>query len=118
MYDYVPLSDDITSFVLLNIKILKNGGILTPEDLPALCEAVEEVAEETGYDNIYIVSGRMPMWAGAAITHTLHPAMASAMYEPRSNSAIIVQSHTPEYSIGDVIPLDGIEYVEIEITYE
>jgi len=99
--------------VLIEIKVVKDGGILSPADLPALCEKVEAILSEK-WDCLVILSGRLPVWAYAGLTHTCHPAKGVATYEPRSNAGIIVSRHSEEISsIGTCVPIEDAEKIEI-----
>jgi CRISPR-associated protein Csx3 len=83
------------------------GGITTPGEY---ADAVEE-----GGDKIFapsgrgiIISGRDPIWGYAMILHAAHPARWIATMDPRLGP-VVVQSHTPGVSCGEVIPLSLLE---------
>lgn len=99
---------------VLEILVIKNGGILEPADLPGLCKKIENIAEKIGWNNLFVISGRLPLWAAAAITHTLHPSIGVAIYEPRRNAAIIVMSHVADSKIGDIVNIDDAQIIEVK----
>lgn len=101
--------------IIMEVIITSNGGILAPEFLPSLLEKVEKTASQQ-WDAVYIISGRMPLWCAAAITHVLHPSRGVATFEPRSNAGIVVSRHSADVPIeGSLIPLDGAEKIVLEV---
>jgi CRISPR-associated protein Csx3 len=79
------------------------GGITTPEEFAdAVEEKQNEIFTPSGRGNI--ISGRGPIWGYAMIIHASHPAKWVATLDPRLG-AVIVQSHTPGISCGEVISL-------------
>ena len=98
--------------VVVQVKIL-GDGVLTPEDLPHLVRRVSEVVSEGGSEAI-VISGRLPVWAFCALTHHFHPRPLVATFEPRMGKGVCIASHTPEVSVGDLIPVDDAEIVDIE----
>ena len=52
-----------------------------------------------------VLSGRGPIWLYAALVHECHPWLWVATYDPRQGGAVIVESHSPIYGVGDVILL-------------
>jgi CRISPR-associated Csx3 family protein len=100
--------------VLVEVKIIKDGGILSPADLPALNGKVETILSQKGWDCLVILSGRLPVWAYASLCHSCHPAKGVATYEPRSNAGIVVSRHAEEVpSIGTCVPVEDAEKVEV-----
>ncbi len=76
---------------------------LEPKDLKEINppDAVKE-----GYSSkVLILSGRGPIWLYAYLMEFYHPVKAIATFDPRIGKAVIVASHTPEYSPGDLIDL-------------
>ena len=100
---------------IIEIRIVKDGGILSPSDLPALCGRVEEIAS-SDWAQVYVLSGRMPVWAYAALCHKLHPCQGVGCFEPRSGTGIVVSRHSgscPE--VGSSLPLEGVERIEVVV---
>lgn len=50
-----------------------------------------------------ILSGRGPIWLYCFLVHYYHPTKFIATYDPREGGAVIVESHTTEYKIGDLL---------------
>ena len=53
-----------------------------------------------------ILSGRGPIWLYCYLAHHYHPTKFVATYDPRLGGAVIVESHTQECEIGDVIKIE------------
>ena len=108
--------------VLVDVVVLKNGGILAPNDLPALVEAVEKALETAGINprggaEALILSGRLPLWAAAAIVHSAgHARPAAATFDPRLQAGVIVMTHSPELKLGGLVPLEGDE-VKVQVEF-
>jgi|GEM_PF-1607502 len=84
------------------------GGVTTPVEF---AEAVEEAGKELYPMNRGIViSGRGPIWGYAMILHAAHPTRWIATMDLRLG-CVVVQSHTPEISCGDTIPLTLLENI-------
>lgn len=112
----------IPKVLVVDVFITKNGGILAPEDLPALVGAVEKALASAGFDprggsELIIVSGRLPIWAAAAVIHTVgHARPAAGSFDPRLGGGVVAMSHTPDFRIGDLVPLNGDE-VKVEVHF-
>jgi CRISPR-associated protein Csx3 len=50
-----------------------------------------------------ILSGRGPIWLYCYLTHYYHPSKFIASYDPRVGGAVIVESHSSEYKVGEII---------------
>ncbi len=98
---------------VINVTVARNGGILTPDALPALTEAVEKSVPKEAYQGLVVVSGRLPVWAFAAIVHALHPSKAVATFDPRLGGGVVVESHTTEYTVGQVVSTESAETVSV-----
>ena len=53
-----------------------------------------------------ILSGRGPIWLYCYLTHHYHPTKFIATYDPRLGGAIIVESHSPQHKIGEIIKIN------------
>jgi len=82
----IELTNEITYSILKNIK---------PPDI------VKENIANKGV----VLNGRAPIWLYGFLIHFYHPTKFVAVYDPRINGAVIVQSHSPEYSVGNLIEL-------------
>ena len=91
-------------FVFVDIKIGENG-IVTNNELPELLRIVEKEVGTKYFGKGVIISGRLPVWAHSAIAHLFHPAKFVAHFDPRLKGGVIVASHSPEYKIGQVVPV-------------
>lgn len=103
--------------LIIEILVKRNGGIITPQELSELGRKVEEVIEQWNWNSGFAISGRLPVWAFAFLTHLLHPARWSGCFEPRNNSIIVVQSHVPNVNVGDMIPVDDDSMEKIVIEF-
>jgi len=52
-----------------------------------------------------ILSGRGPVWLYGFLIHFYHPTKYVAVHDPRLNGAVVVESHTLEVKVGDVIEM-------------
>lgn len=86
------------NFTLIEIDI--EGGICEPSDLKSLGYPL--VNSQKGV----IISGRAPVWVFATLGHEFHPALWVATFDPRLGGGVVVQSHSKDYQVGDVIPLN------------
>lgn len=50
-----------------------------------------------------VLSGRGPIWLYCYLAHYYHPTKFIATYDPRLGGAVVVESHSPEYGIGELI---------------
>jgi len=52
-----------------------------------------------------VLSGRGPIWLYCYLIHQYHPTKFIATYDPRLGGAVVVESHTSEYKIGQIIEI-------------
>ncbi len=50
-----------------------------------------------------VLSGRGPIWLYGFMIHHFHPCKAVAVFDPRLNGAVVVESHSNDYKVGDII---------------
>lgn len=81
---------------------LPTSGVVTPEDLRKI--SIDPVSEGI-CGSLVIISGRGPIWLYCALSHMLHPCKGVAIFDPRIGGGIVTQSHSPEFTVGDIIPL-------------
>ena len=74
--------------------------VIAPEELSALVPPA--VNGEKGV----ILSGRGPIWLYCYLVHYYHPTRFVATYDPRLGGAVVVESHTKDYKVGQIIPLN------------
>jgi len=53
-----------------------------------------------------IISGRAPIWLYCYVLHYyLHLFQVIAIYDPKLGGAVIIASHSPDYKVGDILPI-------------
>ena len=95
---------EFEEFVFVDVRIGENG-IMSPEELPELVRVVESVGNRY-FGKGVVISGRLPIWAHSALAHLFHPAKFVAHFDPRLKGGVIVATHSPEYKLGQVIPVE------------
>lgn len=96
---------------MIFLDIILNRGVIAPEELSAFLAALPIPA---GGQEGVVLSGRMPVWAFAALAHHFHGRPWVATFDPRLAGGVVVFSHTPEKSVGDVVVIDGAKKVDVE----
>jgi len=97
------------------VDITLSTGIITPEELRKVLDAVAEAIPAGGTEGI-IISGRLPVWAYGALVHYFHPRPWVATFDPRLGGGVVVVTHTSEIAVGDVVPVgDDSETVQVVI---
>jgi CRISPR-associated protein Csx3 len=81
------------------------GGIITPNHLKSLSPP-DPITQNFAHLGV-ILSGRGPVWLYGFLVHYYHPTKWVATYDPRLQGAVVVESHTPEVQVGDIIPLEN-----------
>ena len=74
-------------------------GNITPEMLQEL-----QPPEVDGTKGV-VISGRGPIWLYCYLTHHYHPTKFVATFDPRIG-AVIVESHNPDYKVGEIIEVN------------
>jgi len=92
------------STVAIVVEVVLLSGIITPDQLPELVQAVEERVPAGGTEGV-ILSGRLPVWAFAALAHHFHPRPWVATFDPRLGGGVVVQTHVSGVNVGQVVPL-------------
>ncbi|HOK03346.1 MAG TPA: CRISPR-associated ring nuclease Crn3/Csx3 [Spirochaetota bacterium] len=95
----------------LTYKIIKNDELaifefelrenIEPLDLKNI--QLPDLLREGISTKVAVVSGRGPIWLYGFIIHHFHPCKAVAVFDPRLGVAVVVESHSKKYSIGDTI---------------
>lgn len=57
------------------------------------------------YNKGVIISGRGPIWLYGVLIHHFHPTKFVATFEPRINAGVVIESHSTDFQIGDLIEL-------------
>lgn len=50
-----------------------------------------------------VLSGRAPIWLYCYLVHHYHPTKFIAAYDPRLGGAVIVESHSSQPEVGDIM---------------
>lgn len=96
--------------ILLDITLV--NGVLNPEDVQKL---IADLPVADGGTEGVILSGRMPVWAFAALVHHFHPRPFVATFDPRLAGGVVVASHKKGVNVGDVIDItDADRKIEIK----
>lgn len=78
--------------------------VLKPGDLSGL-EPPNPVLGKFSHKGV-VLSGRGPVWLYGFLVHFYHPTAFVAIFDPRLNGAVVVESHIPGKVIGDVIKIE------------
>lgn len=95
----------------LFINIILTKGVLAPEEVSRL---IEKLPVEAGGTEGVILSGRMPVWAFAALAHHFHPRPFIATFDPRLGAGIVVASHVNNLKVGDMVDIEDADKIEIK----
>jgi CRISPR-associated Csx3 family protein len=90
--------------ILLEIQL---NDVLAPAQLPELLRAAEGAVPAAGTEPV-VLSGRLPVWAFAALTHHYHPRPWVGTFDPRLGGSVVVETHVAGGpSLGDVVSVEG-----------
>jgi len=99
---------------MIIIDVVLTRGLIEPRELPDLLRAVEARAPAGGVEPV-VVSGRLPVWAFAALAHHFHPRPWVGTFDPRLGGGVVVATHDPNGpSVGDVVPIGGATTITVE----
>jgi CRISPR-associated protein Csx3 len=97
--------------ILLEIQLT---DVLAPAQLPELLRATEAAVPAAGTEPV-VVSGRLPVWAFAALVHTYHPRPWVGTFDPRLGGAVVVQRHVPDAPpVGAVLSTEDAQKVVVQ----
>jgi len=91
-------SKETKKFLLLQFEL---KGPIAPDTLRGLERRVPKVVSTKGV----VISGRGPTWLYCTLVHVYHPALWVAVFDPRIGGGVVVASHTPQTTTGDIIPV-------------
>ena len=94
------------------LEIILSKPII-PEQLTEIVAKATEALPAAGTEGV-VISGRMPVWVFATLTHEYHPRPFVATFDPRLGGAVVVATHTPQVGIGQVVSLEGVEKIAVE----
>jgi CRISPR-associated Csx3 family protein len=95
------------------LEIILKDGLISPDQLPELLKAAEAALPAAGKE-LVVLSGRLPVWAFAALAHLYHPRPWVATYDPRLGGGVVVQSHDQRIRVGEIIPTEGAITIKLE----
>mgnify|MGYP000595483422 CR=1 FL=1 len=84
-------------FTLVHFELKEN---LTPDFLQKL-----KPPKVDGRKGV-ILSGRGPIWLYCYLSHYYHPTRFIATFDPRFGGAVIVESHSQDYKVGEVVKVN------------
>lgn len=93
-------SEEGLAYQHLRIKLAGADGIITPEDLKQL-QLPKDIDPTKGV----ILEGKGPIWLYAFLTHECHATAWLGCYDPRLGGGVVVETHTREVYIGQVVKL-------------
>src|SRR5437016_2362772 len=82
------------------------GEVTNPKEF---AEAVSEIASRLAGSRGIIIDGRGPVWGYAMLVHRAHATPWVATHDPRLEGAVVVQSHDPSRTVGDVMPFPQVK---------
>jgi CRISPR-associated protein Csx3 len=86
--------NESADFTLVSFEI---DGVMGPEDLVGLNPP--KVAGSKGV----VLSGRGPIWLYGFLIHFYHITAFVAIYDPRLEGAVVVETHSERYRVGSVL---------------
>lgn len=92
------------------LDITLASGVISPDDVRNLIRSIP--VADGGTEGI-ILSGRMPVWAFAALVHHFHPRPFVATFDPRFRGGVVVFSHMDGVNVGDVVDVADAERISL-----
>jgi len=96
----------------LPIKVLE-VQLQRPIEASELPDLLKKVATQVPLHSVgpcvLVISGRLPVWAFAALVHFYHPVFAVCTMDPRYQGGVVVASHHPAYKVGDIVKVERAE---------
>jgi len=100
-------------FITFEVKKIKEDIVvihfdlkreLNPEDLKNI--KPPDPVKNKFSNNLVILSGRGPIWLYGFLIHFYHPVKAVAVFDPRLDGAVVVESHSNDFKIGSIVKLE------------
>jgi CRISPR-associated protein Csx3 len=88
------------NFVLIEFELSRE---ISPSDLKNVLPP-DPVKNKFSAKGV-VLSGRGAIWLYGYLIHFYHPTKFVAVYDPRLEAAIVVESHTEEVKVGDLISI-------------
>jgi CRISPR-associated protein Csx3 len=98
---------------MVMIEVTLTRGIIEPSELSSLVDTIRAAVPDGGVEGV-IISGRLPVWVFAALTHLYHPRPWVATFDPRVGGGIVVATHVPGRRLGEVVEIEDARVVRIE----
>lgn len=92
------------------VDITLSSGVISPDDIQNLIRSIP--VDDGGAEGV-ILSGRMPVWAFAALVHHFHPRPFVATFDPRFRGGVVVFSHLDNVSVGDVVDISDADRISV-----
>ena len=89
------------TYTLIEFEL--TDGIISPDALKSISPP-DAILQNFAHKGV-ILSGRGPVWLYGFLVHYYHPTKWVATYDPRLDGAVVVETHTSEVQVGDVIRL-------------
>ena len=83
-----------------NVLLFELDGSLVPDDLKSI-----NPPRLKGTKGV-VLSGRGPIWLYGFLVHHYHPTKFLAIFDPRIDGGIIIESHAPDYQVGEVLKIE------------
>lgn len=93
---------DGIDFMLLEFELKQN---LLAEDLKTL--DLPDPVKLKFSNRLFVISGRGPIWLYCYLNHFYHVCRAIAVFDPRFQAAVVVQTHDDSYEVGDLVKIDS-----------
>lgn len=77
---------------------------IEPADLQKII--LPDPVKENLASKCVVLSGRGPIWLYGVLIHHFHPCKAVAVFDPRLDGAVVVESHSQKFKVGDVIHIN------------
>ncbi len=100
--------------ILLHIVLAT--GLIETDELTDLLAAVAERVPSGGEEPI-IISGKLPVWAFAALTHYFHARPWVATFDPRYGAGIVTATHVRGIEVGQRFPVDEGSVTTVRILF-
>ncbi len=88
------------TYVVVEFEI----NTISPEDLKSIAPP-DPVAGNFAHKGV-ILSGRGPIWLYGFLIHYYHPTLWVATFDPRLQGAVVVESHTSDMKVGEVVSME------------
>ena len=99
---------------MIHLHIVLSHDAMEVAELPDFLRHVEATVPAAGIEGV-VISGRMPIWAFAALTCLYHSRPWVATLEPRVDGGVVVASHDRIVAVGDIVHVPaGAIYYEVE----